>query len=97
MSGRYADACDFVRNLCNAENERLEQEKPWVAITEGDMNKAAETLSKAFVGLRHAALALSPVIPSLETKFQDNFGVTFSEFPPEVKVHKFFPWFPRMK
>lgn len=97
MNAKYADACDYVRKLCNAENERIEQEKPWVAISEGNMNQAEETLGKALVGLRHAAFALSPVIPSLESKFQENFGITFQDQPTTIKVHKFFPWFPRMK
>lgn len=97
MNGKHAEACDHVRKLCNTENERLEREKPWVAISEGRMEEAEETLSQVFIGLRQAAFALSPVIPSLETKFKENFGMEFHEFPPEIKVHKFFPWFPRMK
>ncbi|MDO5451799.1 MAG: methionine--tRNA ligase [Candidatus Saccharibacteria bacterium] len=69
----YTKAFDYVWNLVQGLNKRIDEEKPWVLAKNGETEKLEQCLTELVAGLLQVNEMLRPFIPATAEKIQDIF------------------------
>ena len=69
----YSKAFDFVWELVQGLNKRIDDEKPWVLAKNGETEKLADCLHGLVDGLLQVKIMLSPFLPGTAEKIGEIF------------------------